>query len=293
MSRLLALLVALALIAGAVVIRNAIEDDEPVEDGRQAVMHLVCPPEVARACEGLGLRYEVTIEDAAVTADRLSTVAEPDVDLWLALQPWPAIVEEERARIGLGALFDEVDAVARSRLVAVAPESAGACDWRCLGAGDLTLGSRRLDSGLGLLHLGAAASGYFDGSGFATNDFDPAFRSWLATLLDHVSAADQPVTRLLQGPFFQAALSFEAEAAAALEAAHPDRRSGLALLYPEPMAYLDVAVADAGELLEDRAADLPRVLAEALGAVGWDASSDEPTGLPRPGVLVALRSELP
>lgn len=293
MSRLVALLVAIGLIVGAVAVRNLIEEDERVDDGRQAVLRITCASEVAPACEGLGLRYETTTEDAAATADRLTADPDPDVDLWIVPQPWPAIVDDVRTRAGFDALFQESVVVARSALVAVAVDTVGDCDWACIGSAEHRVGSRALDSGPGLLQVGAAAAGYFGRSDFATNDFDPGFDAWLARLASSIVPAEAPVTRLLQSQaFFEIALSHEAEAETALASAAAARKEGLRLLYPAPVAHLEVAVAATGDLLVDRAEDLPDVAGSALVTAGWRPPADEPNGLPRPGVLVALREEL-
>lgn len=292
MTRVVAVLVAVGLIVGAVLVRRAIDEDSGDDrsgPGETTALVLVCATELRAACETLDV--EIRIEDAAVTADALArdTI---DLDLWAVPAPWPEIVDDTRQRAGLEPLFGETTPVARSPLVAVGPEALDGCGWRCLGdraADDLDLGARAATSGLGLLQSGALATGWFTTNDFATNDFDAAFSSWLAAIAAATTETDEPVTRLLQSQaFFDVALSFEAEAQTAFEGASEDRRAGLALLYPAPVAYLDVLVVDVG----GGAGEQPSRLGAALTDAGWQSPSDDGPNLPRAGVLVALRDLL-
>jgi hypothetical protein len=98
------------------------------------------------------------------------------------------------------------------------------------------------------------------------------------------------VTRLLQSrAFFDVALSFEAEAKAALASASADRKAGLALQYPAPMAYLDVVAVTVGTDRGGDVIDLRSRMARALVDLGWQGPEQAPNGLPKAGVLVALQ----
>jgi hypothetical protein len=282
-------LVAVALIVGAVFIRRAIDDNPSASPAtHDGPTRVVCAPEVAAACDDLdAARDAVTIEDAATTAARLSK-AGAAIDAWVVPQPWPAIVDDARQRAGLDPLFEDSTVVARSPLVAVGADGGPACDWRCIGGGDARIGAAAPGSGVGLLEAGAVAAGYFGTSAVATNDFDAAFESWLAAFTARVHDDEQPVTRLLLSrAFFDVAISWEADAKSTLDAASADRRAGLALQYPAPMAYLDVAVAESGV-----PADLAADVGAALHAHGWRRPASTPNGLPKAGVLVALRDLL-
>ena len=298
MSRVVAVVVAVGLIVGAILFRQAIDEDDggTNPEGRPTI-EVACAEEVRDACEnlGFGARYDIVVEDAALTATGLSVPAGPTVDIWVVPAPWPGIVDDNRVRAGHEPLFDDatVEHVGRSRLGILGPEDLDGCDWRCIGdrvgAGDLRVGGRAAGTALGTLHLGALATGWFGTADFATNDFDGAFTTWLSSAVDAVATDAQPATRLLQSrAFFDAALTFEAEAAPALAAASEDRSAGLALLYPAPVASLDVVVVDVDGALDDAADDLPSSIAAALADRGWQPGSDEPSGLPRPGVLIAL-----
>ena len=294
MTRVLAIVVAAGLIVAALVIRNAIDDD-PGTNERTGATQVVCAKEVADACAALSpSRYEVVVEDAALTAGRLSTDESTDVEVWVVAAPWPSIVDDARTRGGLGGRFVGTPvSLARSPLVAVGADVDG-CDWKCIGDGNQRLGAADLTSGLGTIELGALAGGFFGGPDFAANDFDAPFRSWLASLATRLTPDEQPVTRLLQSrAFFDVALSYEAEARTALEAATADRKAGLDLQYPAPVANLDVVAAQAERgALSGRARDLPSSLQRALRDLGWQEPQSTADGLPRSGVLIALRDLL-
>src|SRR5207253_6633406 len=158
--------------------------------------------------------FDVRIEPTASTAAALATATadDPGLDVWVAPSPWPDMVDGQRQRAGLPTLFSTQEPLARSDLAAIVPESIGPCDWRCLGdraTKDLRVGGRPLESGLGLLHLGAFAAGYAGNADFASNDVDPAFEGWLRRLSGAVIDAPDPVTRLLQSQaFFDVALTY-------------------------------------------------------------------------------------
>lgn len=287
MTRAAAVVVAIALVAAAVIVRTVVIDDDGGggDDRPAGELVIVCAPDLRVACDDLD--GDVRVEDAEITAAALA--GGDDIDVWVAPAPWIGIVEDARERGGLAPRFAASTPVARSQLVVVGPVELDGCDWRCIGdraGGDLDLGARPFTSGIGTLHLGALASGFFGTSGFAANDFDGAFTSWLAGVVDGTTTATEPVTRLLQSrAFFDAALSYEAEAGPAFDAAAEDRRAGLALTYPQPMAFVDAVVASVGGDADDVAA----VAAEALTAAGWKEAGAGDDGLPRAGVLAALR----
>lgn len=297
MSRIVAALVAIGLILGAVVVRNAIDDGGDSGNGgpTSGVVRVVCSTEVYAACASLSpSRYEVHSEDAAQTASDLIVGGDPDFDVWIAPRSWPGVVDDARTRAGSAASFaDGASPVARSPLVTVGGDAVASCDWRCVGAGSFSVGGAAPTSGLGTIELGAAAAGWFGRADFAANDFDAAFRSWLASFTSRIETNDRPVTTLLQSrAFFDVALSFEAEARTALDEASPDRKAGLSLQYPAPMAYLDVVAVDVDPARARVAAGVARTVGSLLFARGWQEPASTPDGLPKPGVLTALRDLL-
>jgi hypothetical protein len=285
MSRVIAVVVAVALIIGAVFLRNAFDDDDTAAARDDDPLSVVCATELAAACDAL----DGSVEDAAATASRLIDESLPEIDVWIAPAPWPAMVDEARASAGRDALFAHADVVARSPITIVAGGDPGDCTWRCIGDGEDTLGMPPATSGFGLLVLGAAATDWFGTADFASNDFDPGFRSWITGLADRVVVTDDPVTRILQSRAFLAlAVSYEADAKQTLDAASVDRKQGLSLQYPRPVTYLDATVASVGEAQTAIVAGA----GTALLHDGWAGPESTPTGLPRPGVLLALQDLL-
>jgi hypothetical protein len=297
--RLLALVVALALVGGALYLRSE-RDDKGGDDAGGAggneqpagPTRLVCASELGAICRDVaGEDVTVTIEDSNTTFDRLITKAEPDLDAWLAFDPWPEMVDAERERVTLEPLFvDRTVRLARSRLAALGPADLGPCGWRCLGdrsiAEELRLGLPELNGGLGLLIVGAATAGYFARADIATNDFDQPFEDWLSSLLALARVERSPVLSILQSrAFLDVALSVESDAKPRFDTAAPDRKAGLALLYPDPVASVDAVLAGSPGGLNG---DLTGRLLEA----GWSAPDAAPSGLPNAGVLLALRERL-
>jgi hypothetical protein len=237
---------------------------------------------------------DVVVEDAAATAGRLLTADRPltadgqEFDTWVTPGPWPAMVQALREPRSLPALFDGAgEPVASTRLGVVGPPDVPS-GWRELGdavvGGDLALGWRPPDSGLGVLQVGAFSVGWFEGPDFARNDFDSAFRAYLEGIETEAEPAPVPLARRLQFgvAFAQAVLAPQVEAVALLEGAAPGRREGLTPLYPEPVISVE-AVLVGDDLADD--------LAGALEEDGWDVPAGR-SGLPDPGVLAALWQEV-
>ena len=287
MSRILAVLVAIGMVAGAIYIRDRIDDDGGGGGGGNGGAQLVCDPVLEAACRAVS--GDVVVEDAATTAERVIGADSFEGDGWVTAGPWPAMVDELRETAGRTPLFgDGGRVVASSRMAVVGPaETPG--PWRAVGdavgGSDLRLGWRDPASGLGVLQVGAFAVGFFDGPDFATNDFDAAFRSYLEGIEDEAEVARNPLERRLQqGVSFAAAVvSFQAEAERLLEEAAPGRRGDLQPLYPDPVVAVEAVLAGT----EDGAGDLR----ESLNEQGWDVPADR-SGLPSPGVLAALWQEV-
>jgi hypothetical protein len=286
-SRILAVLVAIGMVAGAIYIRDRIDDDGGGGAGGNGGAQLVCDPVLEAACRAVS--GDVVVEDAATTAERVIGADSFEGDGWVTAGPWPAMVDELRETAGRTPLFgDGGRVVASSRMAVVGPaETPG--PWRAVGdavgGSDLRLGWRDPASGLGVLQVGAFAVGFFDGPDFATNDFDAAFRSYLEGIEDEAEVARNPLERRLQqGVSFAAAVvSFQAEAERLLEEAAPGRRGDLQPLYPDPVVAVEAVLAGT----EDGAGDLR----ESLNEQGWDVPADR-SGLPSPGVLAALWQEV-
>ena len=252
MKRLLAVIGAVAMIGGAVLVRGIITGEDggggsgSGGGGGDGDTHLVCVPELEAACAALAgqddsISFEV--EDAGATADRLTAPdfdpAAGDVDGWVTLNPWPALVDLRREINQDPAVLGDPSAVlATSPLDLVGPTErldplvGEVCDaapetpvWRCFGdnagrawddlpGGDPGWGTVNVgfpdpaQSATGLLVLGQASAEYFGalgGTTFARNDFDAGFSGWLGGIEDSSpnlpSTAGTPLDQLLSvGP---------------------------------------------------------------------------------------------
>ncbi|HUP69852.1 MAG TPA: hypothetical protein VM142_08550 [Acidimicrobiales bacterium] len=304
-ARLLAFVAAIAMVAGAVAVRNRMDDKE---ERATTVLRIVCATELAPACEAMAEdeetgRLEVTVEPAAETAERLSTgpegaTASRQIDGWLVTAPWPAIVAEARGRAGLEPLVSAGPVLARSPVVmAVWPERgivlARHCKvpevtWRCLGDnagrrweelggqptwGPLKPGHPEVSSATGLPVLGAATAGYFGRADVVRSDLDDdGYRDWLTRLERSIPSrfASPLEDMLLAGPAaFDAVGAVEAEAAPLLaRSARPEKPQ---LIYPAPVATVDVVFASLPGRRAELVADVVTgsVGAKALAASGW------------------------
>ena len=287
MSRVLAVVAAIAMVAAALYVRGRIDDDGGGAGNTGDNGQLVCDPVLEDACRAV--TDDVVVEDAATTADGLLTADRVEFDGWVTPGPWPAMVDALRSAASRPELFgDGGSIVASSRMALVTPPAAPQ-DWRAVGeavgGGDLRLGWRDPASGLGVLQIGAFAVGYFGGSDFARNDFDAGFRSYLEAIEDEAEVARDPLERRLQQgiSFAQAVVSFQSEAERLLDEAAPGRRGDLRPLYPEPVVAVEVVLAGT----EEGAGDLR----DALDDEGWDVPPSR-SGLPSPGVLAALWQEV-
>ncbi|MFN0090804.1 MAG: hypothetical protein ACKVWR_11140, partial [Acidimicrobiales bacterium] len=222
MKRVLALLAAAAMVAGALIVRSRLDGGgdggapgSGPSGGGEAVS-LVCVSEAMAACrraaEGVA---DVTVvgADAAATAATLSAAsfdpAAGSVSAWVAPAAWAAIVSDTRRRELAAELFSGAAAepLARSPLVMVAwADRAAALEaacgaplgWRCVGdsapAGWARLGGNAAwgavkpghrdpsRSATGLLTLGHLAASYFGRVEFASQDLPGEFSAWLGGL---------------------------------------------------------------------------------------------------------------
>ena len=301
--RLLALGASVALIGVAFQIRGRGDDGGGGggggDDGNGTT--LVCPPELADACEAAGDDYTVRVEDPAVTADALVAARradDVDTDVWLVPRSWVEAVSAARELANRPPLLGEASAtIARSPVVlvvqesrAAALESSAACGgdiaWRCVGDvadgpwtaaggqqnwGVVKAGIARPQSAAGIVTLGAAVAQYLGDPGFASNDFDGGLDNWLGKLAVTAGAADAPdpvADMLTRGPGHLAVLgTTEAEADAAFG------RDTVRVVVPEPVVTADLVAVpvvdegDANDLGDDLADDGD--LRDTLAEEGW------------------------
>ncbi|HUQ64427.1 MAG TPA: hypothetical protein VM121_11790 [Acidimicrobiales bacterium] len=330
MRRVLAVLAAAAMVAGAFAIRSGLDSNE---EEKSRVLRMTCAAELEAACRQLERaddRIEPTIEAAGVTADRLvqfdGDPSDFGMDGWLVSAPWPEIVDGARRARALPALFNPPNdrkVLARSPLVILAWNDrvtalrafcqTPAVGWKCIGdaaaapGGWAAIGGRpewgpvkpgHADPGndIGLLVLGQEAADWFGRADLSSVDLDDdAFSRWFSALERAVPpSGGSPIgTMLITGPAaYDAVGTTEAEAFPLL--ARSPRRNSLELLYPSPMATADLVLATPAA--EDPAADALRSVVsgppgtQALTDAGWKAPGTPGAPLPPPGFLDALRA---
>jgi hypothetical protein len=333
--RVLALLGAVAMVVGALALSGRLpgggEDGDGAAAGDRppaAVLRLHCASEVVAACRLLAEGDErIDVEEGrpGETADALLDGTGVDADVWLAPAPWVEVVRVlggER-----GPLAEPTGVLARSPLVVAAfAGGLGPCEgepvvWRCIGdqAAALRPGIEPLDRTEGLFSVASAGSAFFGRSAYATNDLDappedggPAFADWAASLLVAVPRATTgtPLRSMLvtRTATYDLAASVEAVAGPAIAASR--ERDAMRLLYPEPMATVDVVAVPVTGGEQGAARELVELLdgsggAAALAETGWRVGGEPPVagvdpavvlpeddGLPPAGVLAALRDRL-
>jgi hypothetical protein len=310
-ARLLALLAAVAMVTGAIAVRNRVGDDNG-GGGGSGSLHLVCASELATVCDALDHGdVEVTIEPAAVTADRLhgAKADTNDIDGWLAPGPWGEMVDTARAP-SAGKLFAAPGAALarsplvlavwkdkRSRLGCADPVDAG-CIGDAVIARGLRLGTPADDQATGVLVDAALGAGHIKNPNFATNDLD---ETDVADWLSAVDLKADGVGRNPGGRSFTELLSFgeasadgylSTEAEIGPQLAGAARRGQLDVVNVTPAATADVLFFPRIGARGGRLAGIVRTdrVRELLRAAGWRLTGLAPDdGLPSAGVLQAIR----
>ena len=316
-ARLLAVVAAVAMIVGAFVYRYGSPFDGGGDGGagsdggggESAVV--VCAAELgAEVCDAVeaGGR-EVVVEPAAETADRLIAArgfADAGIAGWLAPGPWPAMVDDDRARASKARLFaSKGRGLAEAPLVVVSrkgqnPPVPAGCDpaaitWRCLGDAAqqpaLRIGADPTSSSSRLFLRAAALNGLFGASDWVSNDLDappegvPDPLSWLGNLDRRFSEAAGFGARSLDSFVLQqGSASHFLTTGAEARRAPSDRFDTRTPTPAARIAATYTAAAQGGTQINGD--EVATKLAEA----GWTVKPDAKTeGLPSPGVLLALR----
>jgi hypothetical protein len=309
--RALAIVIAAGLVAGAILVRRALDDDNggvAAGGGRPLV---VCVTELKSVCDQLAEDGEVdaTTESAGTTAEALKR-DEGYLDAWLTIQPWPAIVADG------GPTLDASGPLARSRIVVAVDRRREAtlarhCQqevtWRCIGdvaggpweefGGDGSWGAVKVgyadptEAGVGPAIIGQAAAGYFGDKPFAGNDLgEDAFLTWFSRL-EREASRSEPRTGSYVEDLVTLPGTFDVVAGLSTDAQSARNRAVVLNVSPRASVDVVVAVPPGGDRdLEEVVSDAAK---EVLGDKGWRVTVAELTGddgLPQPGVLVALRN---
>jgi len=296
--RVLAAIGAVAIVLVAFVVRSLLDDSgDPSGPRGDDEVVLACSPELADACRQIpGVR--VRSEPAATTSAAIVAGDAEDIDGWVTTDVWYELTAARAGR-ALGsaervATSPVVLAVVPARLEALERHCTGKPLWYCVGDdagrqwtdlggeagwGPLQIGMPSADSAVGLSVLAAGTIGYFDGTDFAANDFDPDFDSWLSRLTDASAAGDSdPMGTMLRqaGRYSAAGTTLAPVTTSAREVAH---------LEPAPPVSATVVLVD----LPGRT-PLPSAqgLRDVLVARSWQAADGEPEPLLIPGVAGAL-----
>jgi hypothetical protein len=302
------------MVLGAVVIRDRLDDDDSGSGARSGALALVCATELRAVCDAIDADegdVDVTIEPAAMTADRLQSV-DPEgakIDGWLAPGPWGEIVDSARAPSAGDLFATPGQPLARSPFVVVVWKDkrallacADPVDLGCLGEAVIKrgfrLGTAPDSQAEGVLADAALGAGHIKNPDFATNDLNESDLSdWIASVdtnVDRVtrSPGGRSVTELLTfGP--AGADGFLAtKAVADAQLAGAANRTQLDQVATVPTATADVLFSPRPGSRGERLTAIVRGdrVRQLLEANGWrTAGTPSSDGLPSAGVLAALR----
>lgn len=283
MKRVLALAVACLLVAGAILIRDVVTDDDEGEvttEGSGGGLVVACIPELIEACETLDA--QVLEQDPAETIAALA--AGEDIDAWVSVDPWPEMagIIDDRISLGVPEPVAQTDLVLLVRTGEIPNGCGEPVTWTCLvdGLGD-EVAVPGGSSAVAPLIAGHAAEDFLPG--LASNDFaDPEFERRIGDL---DTGIDDPLGDIRVGlP--------EPAATGALAVDLPSLGGRRSTLTESPgRSGATVAVVVAGPAAQEVGGN--NAFAQALASLRWEVTPDAATtGLPRAGVLVALQDLL-
>ena len=317
-SRILAIVVAVGLIVGALAYRNRDDDKSKDIAGDDGRISLVCASELADVCANLDFdELDLSIEPAAATYERLQTPAGEsvgEIDVWLVPGPFPTMVDEARSRAAKPPIVGETATVGGARIgvtmwkdrAAVIQRNCGGTEitWRCIGdvtgRGEWAASGGRAEWGLmklgiadpsaeaaGTLALGAATAGFFGSTAISSVDLNEndQFRAWLGGLAREARQGADLGLMLSQGPSaLDCFVGLEPTMAPLVREAARGR--DVSVIYPAPVAATAVNLVALGKdrKLTD---DLRERITDRLDDAGWKGKAG---GLPSAGLLDALRS---
>ena len=296
-SRVIAARVAPALGGGAVVVRRRWDADNAgpgAGRGDERVgSRVICAGDFV---EDVCSRAGTVVESESDTADALIKAEgrrDADVSTWLAIGPWALMVDEARETANKPQLFGTVRPLAGTTLSVIVRKKPPQCPanvtWRCLG--DALVAGARVSgpppgTGTRLLATAAFASAYVGRSDFASNDItdDPAASDWLHAVERGIDSTRQfGATSVADFLTKQGAADvFITTAADAIANAAPSSQVATPAPLVKVGAYLATATPD-GE------SKLAGELRDRLLLFNWQPPVQVATGLPSPGVLLALR----
>lgn len=316
MKRLIAVIIAAALILGAVAIRRTLTSGEPSADEPSAhsarVTRLLCAAELSKICSAISgpLEAEVTVEAPGQTVRRLAVGNALDADVWLTTHPWTEITSTTRPDAGSTTPIQRYSRLAvggiAERVAALTSSCGSSLTWKCIASasgkawgtaglggqptwGTFELGVRRQDSTAGLLAACALANEWFRGPNYSAADLDDTdeFRTALARLGAESGHSDDPATQMISQPgSFSAVADLNLETTIA-DAAQRDRYSTV-----DDVATMSVQLAaytpSESELTEASRSQLVQLATQAATDQGWRTGAPVALGTPRGAILERL-----
>lgn len=328
MKRLGAVVLAIAMIGGAWLLRDRLDGDGSGGSGGGGgsdieALRLRCATELEQVCRQVAEGSDdvrVSIEDPGTTSDALVALPEgddPGFDAWLVDAPWAEITADNRgfANATGTVLGEPSEVLARSpAVIAVQAQQlddlteacGGTISWRCIGEQptSLRVGLATPERGDGLVSLAGATASFLGTTDYSTTDFEePGFIAWFDRLTELSARTplgrQSPLARAVVAPgTFQVAGALESQSVEVLRS-----RDNYRAIYPEPMTTADIRLVprvqlDASELVDRLGSD---ELSAAFSDAGWRIDGRAPEGatdapalpadaqLPAPGVLQQLR----
>lgn len=313
LARLLAIVAAVALVAGAFVVRARISGNDDVvsgdssgkKDAPTGDLRIACDEDLAEVCQELMGTGGVVVSEVIagdVLADLIAVAdgTAPQYDGWLTLDPLPEMADVGRRTEGLRALDPELVAVARSALSVLAATDLDCdpVDWACLArtvGADRNVGVADPETALGLLTVGHATAGLGGGSDVGIDAFLSEAQGPFRAVAE--TSSDGPTQALLRRMVTQpgsATATVAPKGPATLAADTPQgRRLEVRPLAPDATIAVVGAVYAAGDR-GDRVRVLltDETVGTALEQQGWEPGNERTRGLPDPDVLYAIRQEI-
>ncbi|HEX7135695.1 MAG TPA: hypothetical protein VF228_24165 [Iamia sp.] len=320
LARLLAAVVAIALVAGAFALRGTLSDDDDTtssgpgrsgDDGEG--YRVLCDEDLGEAAcaavaEATGADVDVMTGGevlAAYTADG----AAPDWDLWLTLDPLPGVLDTARTEFEKGPVTRTIAAVASGPLALLtrADDLPDGCDdvatWDCLTEPvNPAIAVPSDDTALGIVAVAAGATGLHGNTDFDINDYrGTAEAAALDSLLNDSPSAAGSTTAdqtqaLLRPGATSAAVTIDGLATAVAGTVQGQGRD-LVVRDLAPEVVVGVVAVGLGDAGDDALAALREALTDqtvraALADGGWTGDPTRTSGLPKPDLVYALQEEL-
>jgi hypothetical protein len=327
LARLLAAVVAIALVAGAFALRGTLSDDEEGSttdgpgatndavgegDGDGEAYRLLCDADLGEeACTAVAeaTGAEVEVMTAGEVLAEGGTAAE-GADLWLTLDPMPGVLDTTRDEAQLDPITGEEATPVASSSLAVLTFDASRLDcrepvaWACLVEPVRPeVAVPTLDSSLGILIAAVGSAGLVGSTDFSITTFrNTDERDLVDDLISGrptaagATAADQADAMVLRPGAASAAVTI-AGLAERQAASAQGRNRGLGTVSLFPPVTVGVVLAGLGSRGEEAVAALApgvseQTVLEALGVGGWTGPPAATSGLPEADLVYALQEDL-